>query len=182
MSYLESPDDRILQEDLEVIADSRLPFEKLKNASVLVTGATGLVGVSLVRALLCINRKRHLNIQILAMIRNREKAEKIYGDLLKREELKMIVGDINQKIEIEECVDYIIHCASVTASKMMVSQPVETLITSVGGTKNLLDLASEKNAQSFVYVSSMEMYGSFEQADQDHREGSGVYRSIEDSQ
>ena len=101
MSYLESPDDRILQEDLEVIADSRLPFEKLKNASVLVTGATGLVGVSLVRALLCINRKRHLNIQILAMIRNREKAEKIYGDLLKREELKMIVGDINQKIEIE---------------------------------------------------------------------------------
>ena len=80
--YLESPKDRILQEDLDNIAESNIPFEEMKNSCVLITGATGLIGVSLVRAFLCINRKKDTEIKILALVRNRDKAQKIYGDLL----------------------------------------------------------------------------------------------------
>ena len=39
--------DETLQEDLDYIANSKLPFEKLRNSNVLVTGETGLIGVSL---------------------------------------------------------------------------------------------------------------------------------------
>ena len=39
--------DETLQEDLDYIANSNLPFEKLRNSNVLVTGATGLIGVCL---------------------------------------------------------------------------------------------------------------------------------------
>jgi nucleoside-diphosphate-sugar epimerase len=144
-----------------MIADSNLPFEKLRDSSVLVTGATGLIGVSLVRALLCINRKKKLSIKIIAFARNKEKAIKIYGDLMERQELELLFGDIMDEVCVEQKVDYIFHCASVTTSKTMVSQPVETLMTAVLGTKNMLDLAVKKKVRSFVYISSMEMYGSF---------------------
>lgn len=51
----EAGNDEMLQEDLVYIANSKIPFDDLRNSSVLVTGATGLIGVSLVRALLCAN-------------------------------------------------------------------------------------------------------------------------------
>lgn len=153
--------DKVLEEDLDLIAGSNLPFEKLSNSTVLVTGATGLIGVSLIRALMRINDVRKTSIRILALIRNRDKAEAIYGNLLSRTDIKLVVGDVIEVIEITEKIDFIFHCASVTASKMMVTQPVETLMTSVMGTKNILDLAKEKNCKSVVYLSSMEMYGSF---------------------
>ena len=160
----EAGNDKILQEDLVYIANSEIPFDDLKNSSVLVTGATGLIGVSLVRALLCANRIRNLNLQVFALIRSKEKAETVFGKLLKRKELSLILGDVTEKISVPQKADYIFHCASVTASKVMVSNPVETLLTSVDGTKNILEFARENNCKSVVYVSSMEMYGSFAKA------------------
>ena len=43
----------------------------------------------------------------------------------------------------------------------MIEKPVETLLTSIEGTKNILNLAREKKCISVVYISSMEMYGAF---------------------
>lgn len=154
--------DVTLQEDLDIIAKSDLPFEQLRNSTVLVTGATGLIGVSLARALLCINRVNRLNLHVLAFVRNPEKAAKILGNLVDREDLTLVVGDVNQKLAVSQPVDYLFHCASVTASKVMVTSPVETLLTSVEGTKNVLFLAKEQKCKSVVYVSSMEMYGTFQ--------------------
>ena len=159
---IESPNDKYLQEDLESIAGSSIPVDEMKNSTILITGATGLVGTQIVRALACCNRIRNTNIKILALVRNTEKAERIYGNLLNRSDIELVKGDITEKLKIYSEVDYIIHCASITTSKVMVSQPVETLLISIEGTKNLLELAKEKKVKSFVYVSSMEMYGKIE--------------------
>lgn len=56
----------ILQENLVYIANSEITFDNLRNYSVLVTGATGLIRVSLVRELLCANRVRNLNLKVFA--------------------------------------------------------------------------------------------------------------------
>ena len=46
-------DNRIAAEDLEQIASAEfIPWEQLKNGTILVTGATGLIGYTLVSALL----------------------------------------------------------------------------------------------------------------------------------
>ena len=145
-----------LEEDLKYIAEYSLPYEKLKGKTVLITGATGLIGASLVRSLLAIG-----NVKVIAFVRNREKAEKLYYGS-KTQNLEFVVGDIVDKIELKEKVDYIFHCAAVTVSKTMVEKPVETLLISIEGTKNILELAREKHCESVVYVSSMEMYGAFE--------------------
>lgn len=147
------------QEDLEIIAKSEIEFEKYRNKTVFVTGATGLIGSSLVKTLLCVNRKNGCNIKIIAAVRNREKAEKLYGDLIERKELIVYVGDIISEISIDENIDYIFHTVSITTSKTMVEHPVMTIETSYQGTKNVLELAKKKKVEGMVYVSSMEIYG-----------------------
>ena len=43
-----------------------------------------------------------------------------------------------------DTIDYIFHCASITTSKLMIEKPVETIMTSLEGTKNVLNFAREK--------------------------------------
>lgn len=144
------------EEDLEYIKNYSLPYDQLMGSIVLVTGATGLIGYQLIKALLAIG-----DIKIVAFIRNKKKAEDIYTKD-EMNQIVFVVGDISDTVEIDDNVDYIFHCASVTTSKVMINQPVETINTSVIGTNNILKLAVEKHAKSVVFVSSMEMYGSFD--------------------
>ena len=45
---------------------------------ILVTGATGLIGSQIVKALLCKNRLKNSNIKVIALARNEEKVKKAY--------------------------------------------------------------------------------------------------------
>ena len=143
----------MIEEDLKNISGTLEEFE-IHNKTFFITGATGLVGSVIVKAILY-NKK--LNNQVIAFVRNEEKANRILG--ADQQNLKLCVGDVNLPISCNESVDYIIHTASETKSKNMVTRPVETLWTSVNGTKNVLDFAVEKKAKGVVYLSSMEVYG-----------------------
>lgn len=148
-----------LEDDLQYIAKYPLQYEQLKETTVLVTGATGLIGASIVRALIAVE-----GIHIIALVRNIEKANKLYS----RHELdniELIVGDITFPINVNKKVDWIFHCAAVTTSKLMIEKPVETLSTAIEGTKNILELACKNECKSMVYISSMEMYGTFNNSD-----------------
>ena len=152
-------DDPVLQQDLEEIAASDfVDWEAFKGKTILVTGATGLIGGILARALVCASVSRGLGIRVLAVVRNLEKAETLF-DGFTENGLEILVRDILAPIEIEEPVDYIIHGAGVTASKDFVDRPVETILTTLKGTENLLELARKKEVSAMVYLSSMEMYG-----------------------
>lgn len=153
--------DYILQEDLDCIVPELKKLKTLRNSTFFITGVTGLVGLSLVRTLLNYNDLDDANNKIIGLARNRQKTENLYKELCNRKDFKIVYGNILDNICITEDIDYIIHCASVTASKMMVEKPVETIMTALQGTKNVLDFSVEKRCKSFVYVSSMEVYGSF---------------------
>lgn len=159
MSCIYETMDQTFQEDLELIAKTDLPWEKLRGARVLVTGATGLVGKAFVLALLAANRILDTKITILALVRSRERGEQVFGGAVSRPRLRLVIGDVLEPINVEGRVDYVIHLASQTASKEFVTHPVETIETSICGTKNVLELARAKKCKSVVYVSSMEMYG-----------------------
>ncbi len=165
MLIKESTNDPILQDDLEILASKGLPIEEIKNSHILITGATGLIGSQLVKAIACYNRLNSAGITILAMVRNEEKAKSIFGKLSEREDIKLVTGDVTKPfsdyISDNMPVDYIIHTASITASKTMITMPVETISTSIYGTNNILDLARVKKSKSVIYVSSMEVYGKF---------------------
>ncbi|MBQ5883584.1 MAG: NAD(P)-dependent oxidoreductase, partial [Clostridia bacterium] len=70
MSLFETKNDSVLQEDLENIVNYPLEWDNFKGKTFFITGATGLVGASVIRALCCANRVRFLNIRILALARS----------------------------------------------------------------------------------------------------------------
>lgn len=157
---IESAKDPVLQEDLEIIARSpSIPWSLLDGSTVFITGATGLIGSQIVKALACRNRLANARIQILAGIRSLKKARTLFKDILEREELHLVEIDLVQPFIIEQPIDFIIHTASVTSSKDFVSQPAEVIESSVLGALHFLKLAKEKQCKGAVYISSMEAFG-----------------------
>ena len=152
---------KVLHEDLINIINSNVPLKKLFNSNILITGATGLIGSLLIKMFVYCNQFKNGNIKIIAVCRNVEKARNVLDDIIEREDVELIIGDINNPIEVRNNVDYIIHGANITNSRLMIEKPVETILTAINGTKNILNLAKEKNTKSVVYLSSMEVYGSF---------------------
>lgn len=153
-----------LNEEFEyIIKDKNIPFELLRGKKVLITGATGLIGSLFVKFFLHCNREYDMNIKMFAIIRNEKKAEDIFGTLKNIPDVEFLIVDfVNGCLDIEE-VDYIIHGAANTNSKYMVSNPVETLLTDLKGTENMLEIAVKNRVQGMVYLSSMEVYGSIDQ-------------------
>lgn len=152
--------EEFLRQDMEKVNSvDFIDWSRLKDKTILITGATGLIGFTVVNALLYANKVRGLDLTVLALVRSESRARERFADVIDDKSLKFVVGSVEKLPEIDCGIDFIIHGASQTASKMMVEQPVETILTSVMGTKDLLDLAKEKNVEGMVYLSSMEMYG-----------------------
>lgn len=122
----------------------------------LITGAAGYIGSMLVKELL----KRKNKLKIVACVRNVTAAKNIFPA-----EVMIINSDITSGKFVDdilssvENIDYIIHTASPTESKFMVTNPVETVEAIVSGTRNVLELARRAKVKSMIYLSSMEVYG-----------------------
>lgn len=159
MYTLECPRRRRFQADVESTAQSAFDFESLKDRTFLVTGATGLVGGAFVRTILAANRLRGLNARVLAPVRSLEKAKTALDGVYGRDDLVIFEADVTRPYEISEPVDYILHAAGVTSSRLFVTEPVETIDAAYEGTKCALTLAREKNVRGMVYLSSMEAFG-----------------------
>lgn len=159
MDILESPNDVFFQEDLENIVKDLACWERLREASVLITGATGLVGSQLVKTMACLNRIADTRIQIYAQVRDLAKAERVFGELLKRGDIQLFSGSLESEQAWPDSADFIIHTASPTASKFFITNPVETLRFAIEGTIQVLEFARKASTQGVVYLSSMEAFG-----------------------
>lgn len=149
----------LLREDLKIICSDKRIMKQFNNKTVLITGATGLIGSLIVKNLILLNEMCSDNVRIIAALRNKNKIKDIY-DGYNTKEVIFVEGDITTPYReyINEKVDYIIHTASVTTSKTMIDYPVETIDSLVLGTKQILELA-KNNGSKMIYLSSMEVYG-----------------------
>ena len=135
-------------------------LKKLQNKTILVSGATGLIGKALVRELLNLNKSANLNLKLILVVRDYSKLDFYLNQYIDEGTIKVIIQDIVNPFTQEQLeIDYIIHTASVTSSKLMVETPVEVITTSIIGTLNLLHIALKSHIKSMVYLSSMEIYG-----------------------
>ncbi|WP_334117621.1 NAD-dependent epimerase/dehydratase family protein [Ligilactobacillus sp.] len=151
----------VLTEDLDSLLASEIEWSNFKDKRILVTGATGLVGSMVVRSLIYANEKFNLGLKVIGLIRNQAKADKIYEGCMGKDALSFCLDDLSgdEPVSVNGRVDYIVHAAAVTTSKIMVEDPVGTIDVALKGTRNILNLAAEKKARGTVYISSMEIYG-----------------------
>jgi len=146
-------------EQLHTIANQALPWSKLQNKSILISGATGMLGKCLIDVLLTKNKLSGSNIRVIALSRNEENAKERLREWWQSPEFTYYSCDINEGIP--ECgdVDLIIHAASNTHPKQYATDPIGTITSNVLGTKNLLDYAVKCRAERFCFLSSVEVYG-----------------------
>lgn len=143
--------------DIDIILNTSADWDRLKDSTVLVTGATGRLGMYFVYALNEANRRWGLGIRILALARNAKKIEALYGDM--GDGITALFQDVTQPISCSEEVDYIIHTAGLASPADFTSRPVETLWGHVMGTRNVLELARTNGTKKVLYTSTVEIYG-----------------------
>ena len=149
----------VIERDLAQILASPVPWDRLNDSTVLVSGAYGFVVAYLVESLLYLNEHRNAGVRILAMVRNPEKAAKRFAAYIGREDLQFVFQDVCDPVGIDGPVDYIIHGASWASPNYYGAEPVGSLLPNVIGTRNLLDLAVKKKSIGFLFFSSAEIYG-----------------------
>ncbi|MBR2940192.1 MAG: NAD(P)-dependent oxidoreductase [Kiritimatiellae bacterium] len=114
----------------------------------LVSGATGLIGSAVVRALAARGDR------VIAAARNAAKASDMFAGL---SGVEVVRWDVTAPAEIAGNVDYIVHAASETASKAFVEDPDGVRRVIVEGTRNALTLAAEKHVKGMVFLSTFEV-------------------------
>lgn len=143
-------------EDLQTISDS-IGFDNFNGKSFLVTGATGLIGVCLIDALMLAN-KNGACITVYAVGRNKEKAAVRLGEYYYDKHFCFIEQDVRQPLPEDINVDYIIPLASNTHPLAYSQYPVETIEINVKGAEYALQKAIKCNA-TVLYPSTVEVYG-----------------------
>lgn len=141
-----------------------ISYKSFRNKRILVTGASGLLGFTLIRTLLDSNRKEKLDLHITALVRNRERALQRFAGYDGRKDFSLLTGDVCQAEVFEgQTWDYIVHGASNAHPKAFATQPVETMKANLLGTMNLLEYAvkqkSVNEVKKLLFLSSGEIYG-----------------------
>lgn len=144
---------KIVQEDMQEILKN-MEVDSLKDKTILITGATGMLATYLVYFLNYLNITESLNIKIIGLIRNKEKAIKIFEGV----KIELLVQDIQAEIKYDNKIDYIFHMASSANPKAILENPIDIIKANTIGTFNVFELAKEKGAKVF-FTSTREIYG-----------------------
>lgn len=149
-------------EDLSTInAACHLPWERLEGSSILLSGATGMIGSLLVDAVILKDETDSLGCKVIALGRNAEKAKKRFGSCWDSPYFQFVECDVNraETMPTDVKADYVLHLASNTHPVAYATDPIGTITANIIGTQNMLELAVRCEAKRFLFASSNEIYG-----------------------
>ena len=147
----------LYMEDIEKLTKEDIHFDKLKDSSVLITWARGLIWSFLIDTLMYCNEKQGLNCKIFAL-GSSDLGKERFKDYLDNQLFIYIKHDVNNVLDLDDKIDYVIHLASNTHPVLYAKEPIKTITTNIIGTYNLLNFAASKNIKRFVFASSVEVY------------------------
>ena len=148
-------------DDVRYVAGLDIPWEKLKNKSLMLSGATGMIGSFLVDVILEKNIIDGLNCTVYGLGRSEEKAKARFSKYADDPHFVFIPYDVKIPLKRNDLgtVDYVLHLASNTHPIQYSTDPIGTITTNIIGLQNMLEFAVEHHATRFAFASSNEIYG-----------------------
>lgn len=158
------------KEDIARLFREGLELERLHGKTILVAGATGLVGGCVVDVLMQNPARCY---KVIAAGRNKERARQKFAAYWENESFFFAEIDVTQPViksmdrmigepvynELAEGADYIIDVASNASPNFFKQNPVEVMKANINGVSNLLEYGLSHRMQRMVYISSGEIYG-----------------------
>lgn len=154
-------DNQLYKEDIGYVSGLNLPWKKLNHKSIVISGATGMLGSFLVDVLMAKN-KDNLNCHIFALGRNEEKAQKRFGDYFDDDNFSFIECDINDPTfaaKLPKQADFVFHAASNTHPLAYATDPIGTITANIFATHSFLEYCADNKVGRFILASSNEIYG-----------------------
>jgi|SRR3989344_4340045 len=134
---------------------NNLDFSKLQNKTILITGATGLIGTYFIASLKNLSDKKNIKTKVIAIAHS--EPSQYWKDLLP-EGYRIIKGDISDVDILKKLpkVDYIIHAAGYGQPGRFLENPIKTLNLNTLATYYLLEKLKSKGG--FLFMSTSEVY------------------------
>ena len=134
-------------------------WEEFRGQRVFITGGTGFVGCWLLESFTWANDKLGLNAEALVLTRNYRAFLQKVPHLATHPAIKFQEGELGTFAFPGGRFSCIIHAATETNVRLDNPSPLTMFMSSVDGTRRVLDFARECRAEKFLFVSSGAVYG-----------------------
>jgi nucleoside-diphosphate-sugar epimerase len=146
--------------DLERIAAEKLAWEKFEGATVVVTGAAGLVASYLVESL----RFRNENVprqavRVAAAVRNVVTARERFAAYEGRNDLEIVPYTAAEPLRYDRTAHYLVHGAGQATPSFFGRDPVGTYVPNVIGTHHLMQRVAGDRMRGALFLSSGAVHG-----------------------
>lgn len=133
----------------------------LSGKTMIITGASGLIGSYLVETIAYLNDSGILDkpCRLIGLQKRKVKRGDRLGYLLNRPDIRFVSHNAAEPYMPEEKIDYFIHSAGMSAPAFFLSDPLGTIDINISGIRWILEYARQHTTESILYMSSGEIYG-----------------------
>ena len=142
----------------EIIARIQNISQDLSGKTVLITGAKGFLGRYFIEIFKQLNDNNLPSPVHVVAVDNLITSGKYAEQIIDDSNIQFIEHDVTKPFSFDKEIHYVIHAAGIASPQYYQKYPLETLDVAINGTKNMLQLAREKNSK-FTFFSSSEIYG-----------------------
>lgn len=147
------------ENEIDKCASINIDWSKLDNKTIMITGATGLIGKYLIQVLMQRNINKSINTKVIAVGRSKENFEKRFKGIVGMENVSFFEHDVQKPCAYDKPLDFVIHMASNTHPRLYASDPIGTEMINIFGTYYLLELIAKNPGCRFMFTSSGDIYG-----------------------